>query len=33
MNKKNRYATIEEQEILSQYVGWGGIPEAFDKKQ
>ncbi len=29
--QENRYATIEEQEILSQYVGWGGIPEAFDK--
>ncbi len=25
-----RFATPEEQEILSQYVGWGGIPEAFD---
>ena len=23
----NRFATPEEQEILSQYVGWGGIPE------
>ncbi len=29
--QENRYATPEEQEILSQYVGWGGIPEAFDK--
>ena len=28
----NRFATPEEQEILSQYVGWGGIPEAFDEK-
>ena len=27
----NRFATPEEQEILSQYVGWGGIPEAFDE--
>ena len=26
-----RFATPEEQEILSQYVGWGGIPEAFDE--
>ena len=25
-----RFATPEEQEILSQYVGWGGIPEVFD---
>ena len=27
----NRFATPEEQEILSQYFGWGGIPEAFDE--
>lgn len=27
---ENRYATPEEQEILSKYVGWGGIQEAFD---
>lgn len=27
----NRYATPEEQKILAQYVGWGGIPEAFDE--
>ena len=26
------YATKEEQEILSKYVGWGGIPEAFDSR-
>ncbi len=28
---ENRFATPEEQVILSKYVGWGGIPEAFDK--
>ena len=28
--KENRYATKEEQEILSNYVGWGGLSEAFD---
>ena len=28
---ENRFATPEEQQILSQYVGWGGIPEAFDE--
>ncbi len=28
---ENRFATPKEQEILSQYVGWGGIPEAFDE--
>lgn len=22
---------LEEQEILSGYVGWGGLPDAFDK--
>jgi len=27
---ENRRATPEEQEILSRYVGWGGIPQAFD---
>ena len=29
--EEDRFATPEEQEILSQYVGWGGIPQAFDK--
>ena len=28
---ENRYATQEEQEILSQYIGWGGMPEAFEE--
>ena len=28
---ENRFATPEEQQILSKYVGWGGIPEAFDE--
>lgn len=27
----NRFATPEEQKVLAQYVGWGGIPEAFDE--
>ena len=27
----NRFATSEEQKVLAQYVGWGGIPEAFDE--
>ena len=30
--KENRFATPEEQIILSKYVGWGGIPEAFDER-
>ena len=29
---ENRFATPEEQIILSKYVGWGGIPEAFDEQ-
>lgn len=28
---ENRLATAEEQKILSQYAGFGGIPEAFDE--
>lgn len=27
----NRLATPEEQETLSRYVGWGGLPQAFDE--
>ncbi len=27
---ENRQASPDEQEILARYVGWGGIPEAFD---
>ena len=30
--KENRFATPGEQIILSKYVGWGGIPEAFDER-
>ena len=30
--EENRYATPEEQEILAQYIGWGGLPEAFDSR-
>lgn len=29
--EENRYATPEEQEILSGYVGWGGLSDAFDE--
>lgn len=28
---ENRLATPEEQEVLSQYVGWGGLSMAFDE--
>ena len=27
-----RLATPEEQEVLSRYVGWGGIPQAFEER-
>ena len=30
IEQENRYATPEEQHILSQYVGWGGVADAFD---
>ena len=30
--QENRFATPDEQKILSRYVGWGGIPEAFDER-
>ena len=29
---EGRLATSEEQEILAQYVGWGGLPQAFDER-
>ena len=31
LEKENRPANPEDQEVLSQYVGWGGIPQAFDE--
>ena len=30
IEQENHYATPEEQHILSQYVGWGGVADAFD---
>ena len=30
IESENRNATPEEQHILSQYVGWGGLADAFD---
>lgn len=32
IEKGNRLATSEEQEILSSYVGWGGLAQAFNPK-
>ena len=31
LEKEERLAIPEEQEILSRYVGWGGIPQAFEE--
>ena len=31
IEEENRTATTEEQEILAQYVGWGGLADAFDE--
>lgn len=31
IEEENRNITKDEQQVLSEYVGWGGIPEAFDK--
>ena len=30
IERKNQSAKKEDQEILSRYVGWGGLQEAFD---
>ena len=32
MSKRKPFCTPDEQKILSRYVGWGGIPEAFDER-
>lgn len=31
IENEDRLATIKEQSILARYVGWGGMPQAFDK--
>jgi len=31
LDEENRNANKEEQKILAKYVGWGGLPQAFDK--
>ncbi|NLJ65248.1 MAG: DEAD/DEAH box helicase family protein [Christensenellaceae bacterium] len=31
LEKENRHATPAEQEVLSRYVGWGALPNAFDE--
>ncbi len=32
LEEQNRLAMPEEQEILSRYVGWGGLPQVFDEQ-
>lgn len=33
IESEDRRATPEEQEIMSKYVGWGGLQEAFDERE
>ena len=33
LEEENRNATPEEQSVLSQYVGWGGLADAFDDRK
>lgn len=33
LEKENRNATLEEQEVLSRYVGWGGLADTFDENK
>nr|WP_314024025.1 SNF2-related protein [Filifactor alocis] len=33
LEEEHRYATKEEQDILSRYVGWGGLSDVFDEEK
>ena len=33
LEQEHRGATAEEQQVLSQYVGWGGLADVFDDKK
>ena len=33
LETENRPATLQEQEVLSHYVGWGGLADAFDDRK
>lgn len=33
LEQENRNVTPEEQSVLAQYVGWGGLPDAFDPEK
>ena len=32
LERENRFATPEEQAVLAQYVGWGGLADCFDER-
>jgi len=32
LKEEDRNASLDEQRILSRYMGWGGLPQAFDEK-
>jgi N12 class adenine-specific DNA methylase len=32
IEEENRFATVEEQEVLAKYSGWGGMASAFDER-
>lgn len=32
LEEENRLATVAEQEVLSKYVGWGGLADYFDER-
>jgi len=32
LDEENRTATLQEQQVLAKYVGWGGLSQAFDDK-
>ncbi len=32
LEREERFATPEEQAVLAQYVGWGGLSECFDER-
>ena len=33
LEQENKLANKDEQEVLAQYVGWGGLPDVFDEKK
>ena len=33
IEERHSHATKEEQEILSKYVGWGGLSDVFDEEK